>query len=588
MDIFAVFTMLGGLALFLFGMNIMGNALEKQAGDKLQSILSKLSDKRIKGFLLGLGITAIIQSSSATTVMVVGFVNSGLLQLSNAIGIIMGANVGTTVTAWILSLTGISSTNFFMQMLKPTSFSPVLAVVGILLFMAAKTEKKKNLGTIFLGFAILMTGMTTMTNAVEPLKDVPAFQNLFIMSQNPLFGLMIGAVITAIIQSSSASVGILQALTTTGAITFGNAIPIILGQNIGTTVTAIISGVGANKNARRTALVHLYFNIIGSTIFLVLFVILNKILQFEFISNSIGPAEIALVHTAFNIFASLILMPFANGLEKLAYLTIPEDETQEKTTLLDERLLLTPAIAVGYTKNITVEMAETARKAMFQAMSLIDKWNPKIAKEIKEEEEAADKYQDTIGTYLVKLTNCDMSIEDSHTVNIILHVINDMERIADYAVDMVFTLENVYNNKNVFSDFAKEELHILQSAVQDILNLTMDSFAENNYINAEKVEPINLVISGLIEEIKERHFARLQTGQCDIQSGLALADILHNLQRTAAHCSNIAAAIIEVEKNSMNCHNYVRALKNDESQSFRSYYQDYRDKHGLPPMEELV
>lgn len=579
MSIFNIFSLLGGLALFLFGMDTMGNALEKQAGSQLQTILQRLTDNRIKGFFLGLLVTAVIQSSSATTVMVVGFVNSGIMQLSQAIGIIMGANVGTTVTSWVLSLAGLEGNNLFVKLLKPSSFSPVLAFIGIVLAMAGK-EKQKNIGVIFLGFAILMTGMSTMSAAVEPLADVPAFTNLFLLFQNPILGLLAGAALTGIIQSSSASVGILQALAlSTGAVTYGSAIPIIMGQNIGTTVTAMLSSVGANKNARRAALVHLYFNVIGSVGFMILFYALNGVLNFSFVNNSIDAAGIAIVHTAFNVLATACMLPFTRQLERLAYLTIPQDEKQDEFQLLDERLLNTPAVALERCQTLTNEMAELARTALLQSLSLIETWNEEIAASVKEKEATIDLYEDKIGSYLVKLSSRSMTTEDSHATSILFHVISDWERIGDHAVNIKRTAQVLNQNGITFSQEAMEELQVLESGVQEALDTTSSAFSRMDYEKAKEIPLLNLVIGDSVKEIRERRVERLQSGKCSLQAGIRLNDLLTDLRRVADHCNNIAVDMIEGQKGDLDRHAY--RSKSREARSFASRYDQYRAQYGL-------
>ena len=553
MTIFNVFSLLGGLALFLFGMDIMGKALEKQAGGKLQKILSKLTDNPIKGFFLGLGVTAVIQSSSATTVMVVGFVNSGIMELHQAIGIIMGSNVGTTVTSWILSLSGLQGDSFFIQLLKPTSFSPLLAFIGILLYMG-KSEKRKGIGTILIGFAVLMTGMTTMSNAVTPLQDEAWFTNLFIRFSNPLLGVLVGALVTGIIQSSSASVGILQALSSTGVITYGSAIPIIMGQNIGTCVTALISSVGANKNARRAAMVHLYFNIIGVTLFLAMYYGLNLVLHFTFVNDTVTAWGIAVIHSVFNIAATAVLLPFANVLEKLAILTIPDDAEKESFALLDERLLKTPAVAVERARAATADMAELARVGVVQAMSLTHQWDDTLAQKVRDEEAKVDQYEDALGTYLVKLSSRELSHADSQSVNTLLHTISDFERISDHSVNLLSSAEEIHAKNIAFSQDAHEELQVLEGAVQDVLSRTTDAFRKADLHLASKVEPMETVVDELVRAIKARHVARLQAGSCSIEYGFVLEDLLTNYERVCDHCSNVAVAQIEVAQDSFDTH----------------------------------
>ena len=594
MTIFNVFSLLGGLALFLFGMDIMGKALEKQAGGQLQKILSKLTDSPLKGFFLGLCVTAIIQSSSATTVMVVGFVNSGIMELHQAIGIIMGSNVGTTVTSWILSLSGLQGDSLLIQLLKPTSFSPLLAFIGILLYMC-KSEKKKGVGTILIGFAVLMTGMTTMSNAVLPLQNEAWFTSLFVRFSNPLLGVLVGAVVTGIIQSSSASVGILQALSATGVITYGSAIPIIMGQNIGTCVTALISSVGANKNARRAAMVHLYFNIIGVTIFLTGFYGLNAVCHFAFVNTTIEAWGIAVVHSVFNILATAILLPFANGLEKLAILTIPDaPEEKEGFALLDDRLLNTPAMAVERARSATADMAELARVGVVQAMSLTHSWNDELAQKVRDEETKVDRYEDALGTYLVKLSSRELNHADSQSVNTLLHTISDFERISDHSVNLLESAEEMHQKNVHFSQDAREELQVLEDAVQDILSRTTEAFRKGDLHLAGKVEPLEAVVNELVRAIKARHIARLQAGNCSIEYGFVLDDLLTNYERVCDHCSNVAVAQIEVAQDSFDTHAYLNDLRhgNDtkESEEFHRRLERYRERYLFPedqPSEEF-
>ena len=585
MTVFNVFSLLGGLALFLFGMDIMGKALEKQAGGQLQKILSKLTDNPLKGFFLGLCVTAVIQSSSATTVMVVGFVNSGIMELHQAIGVIMGSNVGTTVTSWILSLSGLQGDSLLINLLKPTSFSPLLAFIGILLYMC-KSEKKKGVGTILIGFAVLMTGMTTMSNAVLPLQNEAWFTSLFTRFSNPLLGVLVGALVTGIIQSSSASVGILQALSATGVITYGSAIPIIMGQNIGTCVTALISSVGANKNARRAAMVHLYFNIIGVTLFLAIFYGANLLLDFAFVNETVTAWGIAVVHSIFNLTATAVLLPFANGLEKLAILTIPDDAEKESFALLDERLLNTPAVAVERARAATADMAELARVGVVQAMSLTHKWDDSLAQKVRDEEEKVDKYEDALGTYLVKLSSREMSHADSQSVNTLLHTISDFERISDHSVNVLSSAEEIHAKSIAFSKDAQEELQVLEGAVQDVLSRTTDAFRKGDLHMAGKVEPLETVVDELVRAIKARHVARLQTGSCSIEYGFVLEDLLTNYERVCDHCSNVAVAQIEVAQDSFDTHAYLNDLRygneTKESEQFQRRLDRYRERYLFP------
>lgn len=592
MTIFHVFSLFGGLALFLFGMDIMGKALEKQAGGHLQKILSRLTDSPIKGFFLGLVVTAVIQSSSATTVMVVGFVNSGIMQLHQAIGVIMGSNVGTTVTSWILSLSGLEGDSLLIQMMKPTSFSPVLAFIGIILYMC-KSERKKGVGTIMIGFAVLMTGMTAMSDAVSPLQDEAWFTSLFVRFSNPILGVLVGALVTAVIQSSSASVGILQALSSTGVITYGSAIPIIMGQNIGTCVTALISSVGANKNARRAAIVHLYFNIIGVTLFLVAFYGLNAVLHFTFVNDTIAAWDIAIVHSVFNVLTTAVLLPFASVLEKLAFITIPEDAAQqEKFALLDERLLNTPTVAVQRARAATADMAELARAGVMQAMSLTHTWDDALAKKVREQEQKVDDYEDALGTYLVKLSGYQLSHADSQSVNTLLHTISDFERISDHSVNLLESAEEMKEKSVRFSNDAREELRVLEDAVQDILNRTTDAFRKGDLHMAGKVEPLEAVVNELVRAIKARHVARLQVGSCSIEYGFVLEDLLTNYERICDHCSNVAVAQIEVAQDSFDTHAYLNDLRQSnqtkESEQFHRRLDRYRERYLFPDQDNAT
>jgi len=561
MDIFNIFKMMGGLALFLFGMDAMGNALEKQAGGKLQGILGRLTDNPLKGFLLGMAVTAVIQSSSATTVMVVGFVNSGIMKLHQGIGIIIGSNVGTTITAWLLSLTGIQGDSFFMKLMKPSNFSPVLAFIGIVLYMFCKSDKKKGVGTILLGFAILMTGMDTMSGAVKPLANEPWFTDLFLAFSNPVLGILAGAVLTAIIQSSSASVGILQALSLTGAVPVATALPIIMGQNIGTCATALISSVGTNKDARRVAIVHLYFNIIGVALFSLGFYGLNALIGFEFAKGPANAFNIAVIHTTFNITASLVLLPLAGVLEKLALLTIPDDKKADEYVLLDERLLTTPPVAVERARIVTCDMAEVARASLLQAMSLTHSWQPELVDKIVRQEDTVDNYEDQLGSYLVKLSGCDLSAEDNRNVNTLLHTITDLERISDHSLNLSETAREIKEKKIVFSPAAQEELQVLEQALQDLVERTIACFEKQDVAAAAKVEPLEEVIDQLVRQIKTRHIARLQAGQCTIEYGFVLNDLLTNYERVADHCSNIAVAMIEAAHDSFDTHAYLSRVK---------------------------
>jgi len=581
MSIFNVFKLLGGLALFLYGMDVMGKALEKQAGSKLHSILEKLTSSPLKGFFLGMVVTAVIQSSSATTVMVVGFVNSGFMTLRQAIGVIMGANVGTTITAWILSLSGIQGDSFFMTLMKPSSFVPILAFIGILLYMAAKQEKKKNIGVVLLGFTILMTGMDLMSGAVKPLANVPEFTQLFTLFTNPVLGLLVGALLTAVIQSSSASVGILQALSVTGAVTYGSALPIIMGQNIGTCITAILSCFGANKNARRTAVVHLYFNVIGSLGFMIIFYTLNAVIGFEFIGDSINAAGIAVIHTLFNVTATAILLPLNRVLEKLAYLTIKDDEQKEKFQVLDERLINTPAIAIEQSKIALRKMASEASDALIKSISILEKWDEDTAEEIAHKENKIDKYEDNLGTYLLKVSAQDLSIRDSRELTKILHIIGDFERLGDHALNISKLSKEMHEKDVEFSAQANEEIRVLKNAVLEIVSLTMDAFVNEDSKVALRVEPLEKVIDEIAREIKNLHIERLKNNHCTIELGFSLSELLNNCKRIADHCSNIAIAIIEAEGDSFAPHGYVKSLKEDSAENYYSMLDKMRAQYKI-------
>ena len=581
MSIFNLFTLMGGLALFLYGMNLMGESLEQQAGGKLQVILSKLSDNPLKGFLLGLGVTAVIQSSSATTVMVVGFVNSGIMQLHQAVGIIMGSNVGTTVTSWLLSLTGIQGDSFWVKMLKPSSFGPILAFAGIILAMFCKSSKKKGVGNILLGFFILMTGMEFMSSSMKPLADMPWFSSLFLHFSNPILGVLAGAALTAIIQSSSASVGILQALALTGSVTYGSAIPIIMGQNIGTCVTAMISSVGASKNAKRAAFVHLYFNVIGVVLFLTAFYSLNALLHFEIIHDTVSVMGIAVIHSTFNVITTLVLLPFNRVLEKLAILTVPDGTSKDAAApLLDKRLLGTPAVATSRAHQCTVDMAHLAQSGLLKAMSLVHIWNDQVSDEVVEQEAQVDHYEDALGTYLVQLSGLPLTVDDNRTVNTLLYSLSDLERISDHSLNLRKSALEVRDKQVTFSHQALEDLNLVEWAVQDIVNLTVQAFANQDNNAARQVEPLEQVIDEIVHQVRSRHVERLQNGQCSITNGFILADLLTCYERVADHCSNVAVAMIEVAHDSFDTHEYLQGVKADREGLDRMMDQ-YRKRYGL-------
>ncbi|MBQ8569264.1 MAG: Na/Pi cotransporter family protein [Oscillospiraceae bacterium] len=582
MDIFNVISLFGGLALFLYGMNLMGEKLEKMAGGKLEKIFESLTSNPVKGLLLGTAVTAVIQSSSATTVMLVGFVNSGLMRLAQVIPIIMGANIGTTVTSWLLSLSGIEGDSMIMKLLKPTSFSPILAAIGILLIMAGKSNKKKDIGGILIGFAILMTGMNNMSKAVEPLADVPEFQALFTMFTNPVLGVLCGALLTAVIQSSSASVGILQALSATGQITFGAALPIILGQNIGTCVTALISSVGANKSAKRVGVVHLCFNVCGTLIFLIGFYVINAIVHFSFMESAVDEFKIAVIHTIFNLTTTLILFPFAKKLEQLALKIIKDDEDgkKEKIEILDDRLLNTPAVAIEQCRSITLRMADISKDTIEMAINMLDNYDEKTAVVIRENEDIVDKYEDKIGNYLVKLSGMNLTDDDSRSVTYLLHAIGDFERISDHAVNILETSEELKEKKVEFSDKAKSELKVLYRAVNDILALTTDAFKSGEINDAKQIEPVEEVVDMLRTELKNRHIERVQTGECTINQGFMFSDLLTNLERISDHCSNIALSIIQRKQTDIEYHSYINEVhRNDEE--FRRMLAECEKKYML-------
>ena len=558
----------------------MGNSLEKCAGSSLKVLLSKLTSRKILGFLTGLGVTAVIQSSSATTVMVVGFVNSGLLSLRQAIGVIMGANVGTTVTAWILSLTGLDGESFFIRLLEPTSFSPVLALIGVGLTMMAKSERKKDVGMILLGFAVLMFGMDTMSGAVAGLQDVPEFQSIFLMFTNPVLGVLAGAILTAIIQSSSASVGILQALSATGQVTYGAAIPIIMGQNIGTCVTAMISSVGANKNAKRAAVVHLLFNIIGTCVWLSVFYLINAVVHFDFVGNSIDQLGIAVVHTTFNVLCTALLFPFSGLLEKLACRLVRDDKVPEQIQILDERLLSTPPVAIGRCQEVAETMARISMDALRTGCRLIEHYDAKEAQAVRETEKEADQYEDMLGTYLVKLGRENLSERDNRQVSKLLHIIGDFERISDHAVNVVESAEEMRSKGLHFSPQAKQELNVLTSAVGEIMDLSLDAFLKDDPDLAVKVEPLEQVVDTLKEQLRNRHILRLQRGECTIELGFVWSDLLTDLERVADHCSNIAGCVIEMAHGSLDVHEYLDYIKGG-SIAFQRAYNAYARKYAL-------
>ena len=590
MNIFGILTMIGGLAMFLYGMSVMGGGLEKMSGGKLERILESLTSNPFKAVLLGAGVTAVIQSSSATTVMVVGFVNSGIMKLSQAIGIIMGANIGTTVTSWLLSLTGIESSNFLISMLKPSAFSPILALIGIIMYMSGK-DKKKDIGEILLGFAILMFGMETMSDAVKPLADVPEFTNILTMFNNPVFGVLAGALLTAVIQSSSASVGILQALSVTGAFTYGSVIPIILGQNIGTCVTALISSAGASKNAKRAALIHLYYNIIKTVAFMAVFYALNAFIHFAFLEEAASALGIAVIHTAFNVAAVIIIFPVSWILEKLAYLTIPETEeerekeaekSRKEIQLLDTRFLSTPGFALEQCKNVAVDMADYSREALFLAIQMLDKFDKASADRVIELENIVDHYEDEIGAYLVKLSSRHLTEKDSQHLSVLLHSIGDFERISDHAINIMEAAKEMHAKELDFSRKAREELGIYTGAIKDIINTSVLVFQEEDLKLAAMIEPMEEVIDYLSVEVKKRHMKRLRKGKCTIEMGFILSDIVTNYERVSDHCSNIALSLLQLNEENFEAHEYQEAISSKDNVAFTTEVKHLKERYQLP------
>lgn len=589
MNLFGMLSMIGGLALFLYGMHIMSEGLEKVSGGKLEKILENLTSSKWKAVLLGAGVTAVIQSSSATTVMVVGFVNSGIMKLSQAIGIIMGANVGTTVTSWLLSLTGIEGDNLLLQMLKPSSFSPILALIGIILVMFIKDGKKKDIGTICIGFAILMYGMEAMSAAVEPLKDVPQFTHIFTMFTNPVLGMIVGALLTAIIQSSSASVGILQALCDTGGVSYAAAIPIIMGQNIGTCITAIMSSVGTSKNAKRAAVVHLLFNIIGTVIFMIVFYTINSFIHFEFLGDAANKAGIAVIHTCFNVAATIILLPFSGLLEKLSYMVIHVDEEelkqakqQEAFVRMDERFLSSPSFALEQAYSYVIKMAEITKTSLQEAMGLFVDYDKEIAADVEFKENLVDQYDDEISGYLVKLSSRNLSEKDSKKMTMLMHSIGDFERISDHAINLVDAAKEMQKKDQNFSNKATEELQIFSKAVSDIVEMSVNIFENEDVEEAKHVEPFEEAIDVIQKEMKKRHTKRLRKGKCTVELGFVLSDITNNYERIADHCSNIAISVMQLKEDETHAHEYVDTLPKGEGSEFDIRLHNYLKKYELP------
>ncbi len=581
MSIFDLLALIGGLSLFIFGMNVMGQALERRAGSGLQRILSKLTANRFFGFLTGLGVTAVIQSSSATTVMVVGFVNSGLMTLKQSISVIMGANVGTTVTAWILSLGGIDGDSLFVQLLKPTSFTPVLALIGVILYLFFKSEQKKDIGTILLGFATLMFGMNAMSDAVRGLAEVEGFRNVFLMFQNPILGVLAGAVLTAIIQSSSASIGILQAFALSGQITYGAAIPIIMGQNVGTCITAMLSSVGTTKNAKRAAFVHLTFNVLGTAVWLTVFQILKGLLSPAILSENASLWGIAVCHSLFNILCTLLLFPFSSLLEKIATKLVPDAKLPETYTQLDERLLVTPALALEQSRRLSVTMASAAiNTVMLAKAALLTGLTKDASKQIRKIEDETDMYEDMIATYLIKLSSRQIGDSESSEAAMLLRVIGDCERIADHSVNLLESAEEIASKKITLSDSANHELSVLFNALEEIVTHTLNTFSDHDLEAATHVEPLEEVIDKLKDEIRSRHIVRLQNGSCTVEAGFVLSDILTNIERISDHCSNIAASVLESNENKLSLHESTRHTRLKED-VFKKEEHQYEKKYSL-------
>ena len=582
MDIFSVITLIGGLAFFLYGMHVMSSGLERMAGGKLEHALKRMTSNPLKSLALGAGITVAVQSSSAVTVMLVGLVNSGLMNIAQTPGVIMGSNIGTTLTAWLLSLVGLETDNVWLKILKPENFSLIFAMVGAVLIMISKKPRRRDIGSILVGFAVLMYGMKFMSSAVSPLADMPEFASLLTAFRNPLLGVLVGALFTGIIQSSAASVGILQALALTGNISYGMAIPIIMGQNIGTCVTALISSIGVKRNAKKVAAIHVSFNLIGTVFFLALFYGLDALVHFSFTDMPIGAFEIAVVHSIFNVATTILLLPFSKQLVKIANLVVRDKKGREEPPAkrLDERLLATPSVAVGESNAMTVDMMKTAHRTLLQALALIEHYDEKTAEEILEQENRLDACEDELGTYLVRLASNKLSAEDSMLVSKMLHTIGDFERLGDHAVNILGSVRELQEKKLSFSPAGQEDLALLSSALTEILSLTAEAYEKNDAEIASRVEPLEQTIDGLVERIKDKHVTRLQNGECTIQLGFILADLLNNFERVSDHCSNIAVSVIEIKHNTFDTHQYLNRVKYG-SREFTAQYEEYCEKYGL-------
>lgn len=581
MDIFNVLSLIGGLCLFLFGMNLMGQALERCAGGKMQTILSKMTSNKLVGFLTGCGVTAIIQSSSATTVMVVGFVNSGLMTLKQAVNVIIGANVGTTITGWVLSLGGISGEAIWVRLLKPSSFTPILAAIGIVLYMFNKKHSKKDIGMILLGFATLMYGMDSMTDAVSGLSENPEFRQLFIMFQNPILGLLAGAVLTMVIQSSSASVGILQALSMTGQVTFGAAIPIVMGNAIGTCVTAMLSSIGTKREAKRAAIVHLLFNVIGATTLLIVYSILRAIFEPAILNESASIVGIAVVNTAFKLLSTLMLLPVSSLLERLAIRILPDDNTVEKTVKLDDRLLATPPLALGQARTVAVEMAQKAINALIASIGAFTGYSPELAKSVREEEDSCDELEDILGTYLVKLSAEQLGEKESEEATALLKSIGDLERISDHAVNILESAEELRDKNLTLTEHALKEYDVISAAVKEVLELSLQAFENSDVQCAAYVEPLEQVIDQLKEQLRTNHILRMQNGKCSVQVGFVWSDLLTNLERVSDHCSNIAGCVIDMAQHNLNVHQSLRDTRHGNPE-YDKMLETYTGKYALP------
>lgn len=580
MNIFSVFTLLGGIAMFLYGMNVMGDALKRLGGGKLEVILEKLTKNPMMGVLLGTVVTAVIQSSSATTVMVVGFVNSGIMKLTQSLSVMMGANIGTTITAWILSLSGVQGDSLIANLIKPANFTPILALVGIILLMASKSDKQKNIGNILIGFAVLMFGMETMSGAVAGLKDSPVFMKLIVMFSNPVLGLLIGIIITAAIQSSSASVGILQALSVTGEISFGTAIPIILGENIGACITSMISCIGTSKNAKRAAFANMYIKIISAILFLAVFCGLNAILEFSFINSPVNTVNIAIIHTLFNVVSTIVLLPFTKLIEKLVRLTIREGAEKGAFAMLDDRFLQTPAYAIEICRTLTGNMGYMARESVSVAAELLRKYSEKRDKFVVDSEAEVDGYEDALSGYLVKLSASDLSIEETRKVSLLLHAMGDFEQISDISLKMLYTIREIKNKNIEFSEKAQCEIDIVTNAIFEIMDLTITAFSENDLDAVDRIEPLEAVIDKLKKELKNRHIHRLQDGKCSVEAGFVFSDYISSLEKISDHCSNIAVGVEQLSAHNYELHQIMHEKKSEAE--YQDMYMHYSKKYALP------